>query len=67
MNGDAGVQDGKGVDDDRLVRAGVGPVRDGGGARWYMRGTMTNMLVIVGFAAFAFVVKHVLTNVVDMK
>ncbi|XP_005109064.1 ubiquitin-conjugating enzyme E2 J2 [Aplysia californica] len=36
-----------------------------GGPRRYLRGTMTNVLVIVGFAAFAFVVKHVLTNVVE--
>ncbi|KAI8796270.1 ubiquitin-conjugating enzyme E2 J2 [Biomphalaria glabrata] len=35
------------------------------GPRWYLRGTMTNMLVIIGFAAFAFMVKHVLTNVVE--
>ncbi|KAK3795393.1 hypothetical protein RRG08_000704 [Elysia crispata] len=66
--GDALVLDHNGVavgpGGERLVRAGVGA---GGGARWHMRGTMTNMLVIVGFAAFAFVVKHVLTNVVDLK
>lgn len=35
------------------------------GQRWHFGGTVTNMLVIVGFAAFAFVVKHILTNVVD--
>lgn len=66
LNGDA-VIDGNGVaagpGGERFVRGADGR----GGGRWHMRGTMTNMLVIVGFAAFAFVVKHVLTNVVDMK
>jgi len=35
--------------------------------RRYLRGTFTNVLVMVGFAAFAMVVKHVLTNCVDTE
>ena len=35
--------------------------------RRYLRGTVTNMMVVVGFAAFAMVVKHVLTNCVDTE
>ncbi|GFN91760.1 ubiquitin-conjugating enzyme e2 j2 [Plakobranchus ocellatus] len=69
-NGEAVVLDHNGgAGGDRLAGAGIGGpvVAAAGGAPWYLRGTMTNMLVIVGFAAFAFVVKHVLTNVVEMK
>jgi len=36
-----------------------------GGAGGGLRATMTNVLVVVGFAAFAFVVKHVLSSVGD--
>ncbi|BFZ23441.1 hypothetical protein BsWGS_26480 [Bradybaena similaris] len=49
------------------VNNGAGPAGDNNavGPRWQFGATVTNMLVIVGFAAFAFVVKHILTNVIE--
>lgn len=53
----------QGENNNANAQNGPNPIIEG--PRRYLRGTMANMLVIVGFAAFAFVVKHVLTNVVD--
>lgn len=54
--------------DSNLFHNGVPQIADHvhrGGNRWFLRGTVTNMLFLAGIAAFAFVVKHVVTNVVE--